>query len=67
MDLASRFDEILEMGAGKEVPQIHELAVVLILDVDNTPAVLAATDLLAINDDVLLTANNSEGNNILRN
>lgn len=46
VDLASRFDEILEMSAGKEVSQIHELAVVLILNVNNTPAILAASDLL---------------------
>lgn len=34
VDLGSGFDEVLEVGASKEVAQIDELAVVLILDFD---------------------------------
>ena len=65
MDLRSRLDEVLEVGAEEEVPQVDEFAVVLILDVDNTPPVLATPDLLAIDNDGLLGANNSEGNQAL--
>ena len=53
------------MGAGKEVAEVDEFAVVLVLDVDNTPAVLATSDLLATNDDGLLGTNDSERNDIL--
>ena len=51
VDLRCGFDQVLEVGSGEEVSQVDELAVVLILDVDNSPSVLAATDLLASNDD----------------
>ena len=50
----------------QEVTQVDEFAVVLILDVDDAPSVLAAADLLAVDDDVLLGANDSEGNEALR-
>jgi hypothetical protein len=51
VDLRGGFDQVLEVGSGEEVSEVDELAVVLILDVDDTPSVLAATDLLASNDD----------------
>ena len=35
----------------EEVAQVDELAVPLVLNVDNAPAVLAATDGLAVDDD----------------
>jgi hypothetical protein len=41
----------LEVGAGEEVSEVDEFAVVLILNVDDSPSVLAAPDLLAPNDD----------------
>lgn len=66
VDLRCGLNEVLEMGAEQEVSQIGELAVVLVLDVDHAPAVLAATDLLAVDDDGLLGANNSEGNQVLQ-
>lgn len=65
VDLACCLDEVLEMGSGEEVSQIHKLAVVLILDVDHTPTVLTTTDLLSVDDDRLLAANNCKGNDIL--
>ena len=65
VDLAGCLDQVLQVSAGKEVAQVNKLAVVLILDVDNTPAVLAAANLLAIHDDGLLTADNGERNDIL--
>ena len=49
----------------QEVTRVDEFAVVLILDVDDAPSVLAAADLLAIDDDALLGANDSEGNVVL--
>jgi hypothetical protein len=39
------------MGAGKKVSKVNEFAVVLILDIDDSPSVLTTTDLLATNDD----------------
>ena len=38
----------------EEVAQVDELAVPLVLDVDNAPAVLAATDGLAVDDNSAL-------------
>jgi hypothetical protein len=54
VDLRSSFDQVLEMGTGEEVSEVDEFAVVLILDVDNSPSVLAPTDLLPSNNDRLL-------------
>jgi len=54
MDLRCRLDQILQMSAGEEVAEIDEFAMVLVFDIDDTPAVLAATDLLAANNDGLL-------------
>lgn len=65
MDLAGGLDQVLEVGAGQEVAEVDKFTVVLILDVDDTPAVLAAANLLAIDDDGLLTTDNGEGNDIL--
>lgn len=50
---------------GEEVTQVDELAVVLVLDIDDTPSVFASTNGLAINDDIALRADDSERNNIL--
>lgn len=65
VDLRSRFDQILEMGTGEEVSEVDEFAVVLILDVDNSPSVLAPTDLLASNNDRLLRSNDGEWDDVL--
>lgn len=51
MDLRGGLNEILEVRPEKEIPEVDEFAVVLILDVDDTPPVLAATDLLAVDND----------------
>ena len=48
------------MCAEEEVAQVDEFAVSLVLNIDNTPAVLAAANLLAIDNDGLLRANNGE-------
>jgi hypothetical protein len=51
VDLRCRLNQILEMGAGKEVSEVDEFAVILVLDVDDSPSVLTTTDLLPTNDD----------------
>ena len=51
MNLRGGFDQILEMGAGKEVSEIDEFAMILVFNVDYAPSVLATTDLFASNDD----------------
>jgi hypothetical protein len=65
VDLAGGLNQVLQVGAGKEIAQVNKLAVVLIFDIDNTPAVLTAANLLAVHDDGLLTADNGERNDIL--
>lgn len=65
VDLAGGLDQVLQVGAGEEVAEVDELAVSLILDVDHAPAVLAAADLLAVDDDGLLTADDGEGDDLL--
>lgn len=65
VDLRRRLDEVLQVGAGQEVAQRDELAVRLVLDVDDAPPVLAAADLLAVDDNGLLRADDGEGNDVL--
>lgn len=60
MDLRSGLNEILQVGARKEVAQVHEFAVVRVLNVDDTPAGLAAAHGLAVDDDGVLRAHDSE-------
>ena len=65
VDLRCCLDQVLEMGAGEEVSEVDEFAVVLVLDVDDSPSVLTSTDLLAANDDGLLGADNSKRDDVL--
>lgn len=65
MDLAGRLDKVLQMSASEEVPQVDEFTVVLILHIDNTPAVLTSANLLAIDDDGAFATHNSKGNDVL--
>lgn len=51
VDLRCGFDKILKVSSGKEVSEVNKFAVVLIFNIDDSPSVLAATDLLASNDD----------------
>lgn len=67
VDLAGGFDKILEMGTGEEVSKVNKFAVVLILDIDHTPAILTAPNLLSVHDNVLLATNNCKGNDVLSN
>lgn len=65
VNLGCGLDEVLKVGSGEEISKIDKFAVVLVLDIDDTPSVLAPTDLLASNNDRLLRSNNSEGDNVL--
>ena len=65
MDLRGRLNEILEVGAGEEIAEVDEFAVLLVLNVDGAPSVLAATDGLTGNVDVALAADDGEGDDRL--
>ena len=65
VDLRGGFDEILQVGSEKEVSQVDKFAVVLIFNVNDTPAVLAAANLLAIDNDGLFGTDDSKRNQAL--
>lgn len=65
MDLRGGLDKVLEMCSEKEVSEIDKFAVSLVLNVDDSPSVLAAADLLTIDDNRLLGTDNCERNKIL--
>lgn len=65
VDLRGGFDQILEMGSGKEVSQIDEFAMVLVFNINHSPSVLAATDLLASDNNRFLRSNNREWDDVL--
>lgn len=65
VDLARGFNQILEMGASEEVSQVDEFAMVLVLYINEAPAVLPAADMLAIDKDILLAADHGEWNDVL--
>ena len=66
MNLGRGLDKILEVSPEEEVAEIDEFAVVLVFDVDDAPSVLAAANLLAVDDNGLLGANDGEGDQALR-
>ena len=65
VDLAGCLDQILKVGSGEEVAEVDKFTVVLVLDVDDAPAVLAAANLLAVDNDCLLATDNRERNDVL--
>lgn len=65
MNLAGRFNQVLQVGASQEVPQVDKFTVVLVLDVDDTPAVLTTADLLAVDHNVLLATDNGKRDDVL--
>lgn len=65
MSLASRFNQILEMGAGQEVPKVNKFAVILVFHVDHAPSILATANLLATNDNGFFRAHNCEWDYVL--
>ena len=54
VDLRGRLNQVLQVGASEEVSEGDELAMALILNIDDAPSVLTTTDLLAANEDRLL-------------
>lgn len=50
---------------GQEVPEVNELAVALVFDIDDTPAVLAPTDSLPIDDHITFRANHCKRDHVL--
>lgn len=50
----------------EEVTQVHELAVVSVLHVDDSPTVLASTDRLAVNNHVILRTDDGKGDDLLQ-
>lgn len=66
VNLACCFNQVLEVSAGEKVSQINKFAVGFVFHIDDTPAVLSAANLLTINDNSFLTANDGEWNNVLR-
>jgi hypothetical protein len=65
VDLGCGLNQILEMGTGEEVSKVDEFAMALIFDVDDSPSVLAAADLLASHNNRFLGTNNCEWNDVL--
>lgn len=60
VDLRGGVDQILEVSAGEEIAEVDEFAVLLVLDVDGSPAVLASANGLAVNIDVALASDDGE-------
>lgn len=65
VDLRCRLNQILEMSTEQEVPEVNKLALVLVLDVDNAPPVLATANLFAVDNDRLLGTNDGKRNQAL--
>ena len=65
MNLARRLNQVLEMRPGQEIAEVHEFAVVLVLDIDHTPSVLSSSYLSTFDDDVSLRSDDGERNPIL--
>lgn len=65
MDLRSCLNEILQVGTGKEIAQVHKLAVGRVLDIDHAPTIPATPDRLAVNHNVILRADDGKWNDLL--
>ena len=50
----------------EEVAQVHELAVLSVLHVDNAPAVLASSDRFTVDDYVVLRTDDGKGDDLLQ-
>lgn len=65
VDLAGGFNKILKVGAGQEVAEVYEFAVVLVFNVDHAPAILSAADLFSVDNNVLLASDDGKWDDIL--
>jgi hypothetical protein len=55
--------ELLHVGTDEHLPQLDEIAVLLVIHLDDTPRVATTADLAAIGSgDLIRSANNGEGN-----
>ena len=50
----------------EEVPEVHKLAVLLALYINDTPAVFAATNRLAVDNHIAFGADDGERDHVLR-
>lgn len=66
VNLRSRLNKILQVSSQEEISQVDKFAVILVFYVDHAPTVLSAAYLLAVHNDGLLGAYNSEWNEVLQ-
>jgi hypothetical protein len=66
VDLGGGFDQVLEVGAGKEVSQVDEFAVIFVFDVHDAKLVGTGTNYLAFDVEGLFGADDGEWNSVLR-
>ena len=64
VDLARSLNQILQVGTSQEVPQRNKFAMVLILDVDHSPAILPTSNRAPAYDDVVLGTDHGEGDQV---
>ena len=64
MDLACCFNKVLEVGSDEEVAEIHELAMIFVLDIDDAPSILSASNLLTIDNNGLFAADYSKWDDV---
>jgi hypothetical protein len=58
--------ELLHVGPDEHLPQVGEIAVVLAVDLDDTPRVLASADLLSVVVKLLGRTDDGERNAVLK-
>ena len=61
VDLRCSFDQVLQVSASEEVPEVDEFAVAFVFDVDGSPAVLAGGDGFAVDLEGGFAADYCEG------
>jgi hypothetical protein len=64
VDHGSRLNQVLKVSPGQEISEVHKLAVVGVFYIDYSPAIFAATDSLAINDNLTLRPHDCERNDV---
>jgi len=64
VDLSGGLNQVLQMSPREEIAEVDKLAVVLVLDVDDAPSVLAPAHRLAVDNHVSLGAYDSERNDV---
>lgn len=62
VNLASGLDQVLKVGTSEEIAEVDEFAVVLVLDIDDTPLVLSAANSATVDVECLLAADDGKRN-----